>query len=253
MKTISLLDMLKAGVHFGHQRFRRNPKMDRYIYTTRGGLSIIDLEQTAVKLQEAFDFVVDLVSRGGTVMFLGTKKQAAESVKKMAEEAKTPYMTHRWLGGTFTNFETITRQIKRLREIEEQMNSGEIEKYTKYERLEIERELERLKKDFGGIAALDKLPDALFVVGVNKEKIAINEAKRKGIPVIGLVDTNCNPETVQFPIPSNDDAVKSIELLMTAIVAGIEEGRARQMKKAAAENLDPSMRKDAKKESKEEK
>ena len=231
MNPITLMDMLQAGVHFGHQKSRHNPKMTRFIYTTRGGVNILDLQKTAEKLQDAFDFIVDLVSRGGSVLFLGTKKQATAVVENAAKEVDMPYINARWLGGTFTNFETMQRRIRRLREIEEQVRTGEINKYTKRERLEIERSAEKMRKDFGGIAKLDKLPEAMFVVGINKEKIAINEARKKGIVVIGLADTNCDPEDADFVIPSNDDAVKAIELMTNAIVAAVKEGKERALKK----------------------
>lgn len=235
MKPLTLLDLLSAGVHFGHQNFRRNPKMDRFIYTQRGGVSIFDLQQTATHLQSAFDFVVDLVARGGTIMFLGTKDQAKDVVVKLATEADMPYINQRWLGGTFTNFETMYRRIKRLRELETAIETGDLEKYTKRERLQIEREVAKMKKDFGGISKLDKVPDAIFVIGVNKEKIAVHESKKKGIVVVGIVDSNCNPEGVQYLIPGNDDAVKSIELIGNVIVEAVKEGRARAAAKATAD------------------
>ncbi|MFC1640922.1 30S ribosomal protein S2 [Patescibacteria group bacterium] len=227
MKTISLNDMLEAGVHFGHQRFRRNPKMDSFIYTTRGGLSILDLEQTAQRLQEAFDYILETTSKGGSVLFLGTKKQAAASVQKLAAECDCPYINSRWLGGTFTNFETILQQLKKLRHIEEQKNTGELEKYTKRERLQIERDYDKMKKDFGGIAKLEKLPEAIFIVGVNSEKIAVNEARKKGIKIVAMIDTNGNPEEIDYPIPSNDDAAKAIDLIGGIIVEGVKEGKSR--------------------------
>lgn len=253
-KPITLLEMLQAGVHFGHQKSRHNPKMDRFVYTTRSGVGILDLQQTAQKLQEAFDFVVDLVSRGGSILFLGTKKQAIEVVKKAAEEVGMPYVNNRWLGGTFTNFETMHNRIKRLRNLESQKNSGELEKYTKREQLEIEREIEKMRKDFGGIAAVDTLPQAMFVVGLNKEKIAVAEARKKGIIVIALADTNCNPEDADFVVPANDDAVKSIELMTNVIVEAVKEGKSRNTKSQDAKESDTAkgVKKAHKKEVKEE-
>lgn len=253
-KPITLLEMLQAGVHFGHQKSRHNPKMNRFVYTTRSGVNILDLQQTAQKLQEVFDFVVDLVSRGGSVLFLGTKKQATAVVKAKAEEVNMPYVNNRWLGGTFTNFETMYQRIKRLRKIEAEKASGDLEKYTKRERLEIEREAEKMRKDFGGIAAIDVLPQAMFVVGLNKEKIAIAEARKKGIVVIALADSNCDPEDADFVIPANDDAVKSIELMTQVIVEAIKEGKSRQNKSQEAKETDTAkgVKKVSKKEVKDE-
>lgn len=253
MKSITLMDMLQSGVHFGHQKSRRNPKMESYIYTTRGGISIIDLEKTAEKLQEAFDYVVDLTSKGGTVLFVSTKKQAAESMKKLAEEAGMPHITSRWLGGTFTNFETVHRRIKKYRELQEQKENGELEKYTKREQLQIQRDMEKMERDFGGIITIDRVPDAIFVVGVQKEEIAIQEANRRGITVIGLADTNCDPKGIDYLIPSNDDAVKSIELIGEIIKEAVLEGKKHvnavkeaDVKKAPAKKAPAKNSKDAK-------
>ncbi len=237
-EPMKLLDMLQAGVHFGHQKSRHNPKMNRFVYTTRSGVAILDLQATATKLQEAFDFVVDLVSRGGSILFLGTKKQATAVVKAKAEEVGMPYVNTRWLGGTFTNFETMHNRIKRLRSLEAQKVSGELEKYTKREQVAIGKEIEKMRKDFGGIAAIDTLPQAIFVVGLNKEKIAVSEARKKGIVVIALADTNCDPEDADFVIPANDDAVKSIELMAQVIAEAVKEGKARSMKSQNAKEAE---------------
>lgn len=222
--------MLQAGVHFGHKKFRRNPKMDPYIHTTRGGMSIIDLGKTATALQDAFDYVVDLTARGGNILFVGTKKQASAMVELIAKETGIPFINTRWLGGTFTNFETMSSRIKKLRKLEEQKEKGELGKYTKRERLQIERDMEKMRRDFGGIANLDKLPQAIFVVDVKREHLAIREAARKGMKIIAMVDTNCSPEGIDYVIPANDDAVKAIELIARTIAEAVKEGRSRQMK-----------------------
>jgi small subunit ribosomal protein S2 len=226
--------------------------MNRFVYATRSGVGILDLAQTATKLQESFNFVVDLVSRGGSILFLGTKNQATAVIKAKAEEVGMPYVNTRWLGGTFTNFETMYTRIKRLRKLEAEKVSGELQKYTKREQLEIEREIEKMRKDFGGIAALNVLPQAMFVVGLNKEKIAVAEARKKGIVVIALADTNCDPEDADFVIPANDDAVKSIELIANVITSAVKEGKARAAK--SQETKEATVVKGVKKvESKEEK
>lgn len=209
----SPLEMLKAGVHFGHQTFKRHPKMKPYIFTKRNGVSIIDLEQTRAKLEEALEFAHQITINGGVILFLGTKKQARDAVKKAATASESPFITTRWIGGTFTNYENISKLFARLKELERGFESGEWKKYTKKEQVTMDKEMQKLQSFVGGIKDMNKLPKAVFVVDIKKEQTAVAEANKRGIPVIALVDTNVNPELVQYPIPANDDAVKSIEMI----------------------------------------
>ena len=218
-KEVSMMEMLKVGVHFGHKKSKRHPKMTPYIYTVRNSISIIDLGKTVVKLNEALEFVKDVTSKGGVILFVSTKKQARETVKEAAEKCGMPYVTERWLGGTFTNFKKITGSIKRLEKMVSEKESGELEKkYNKKERLEIDREIKRLERKFGGIKTIKKLPEAVFIVDVKEDMTALTEARSEKVPVIATVDTNVDPTLVNYPIPSNDDAVGAIKL-MTNIVA----------------------------------
>lgn len=225
VKIPSLLEMLKAGVHFGHQASRWHPKMGQYIFGKREGINVIDLEKTQKKLEEALDFITDTVSKGGVILFLGTKKQAQAIVKKYAEECGMPYVIERWLGGTITNFRVISKVLKKLKKIEKQKESGEIKKYTKKEQLVLTREAEKMDTLVGGIKDLEKIPDVLFVIDVKKEGTAIKEAKIKNVPVVAMCDTNVNPETVEYPIPANDDATKSIELIASLVSEAVKEGK----------------------------
>lgn len=222
MKEISLLEMLKSGVHFGHQKKFWHPKMKPYIYTSRGGLCIIDLEQTQEKLKEALEFVEKIVGQNGKILFVSTKRQAQVIVRKAAENLGMPFMTERWIGGTLTNFEVISKLVKRLKDLRSKKEKGELEKYTKREQLRFTEEIDTLQKNVGGIEGLEKLPQAMFVVDIKKEKTAIREAKNKKIPIIAMVDTNVNPELVDYPIPSNDDATKSIKLIVGVIEDAIK-------------------------------
>jgi len=216
---VSMMEMLKVGVHFGHKKSKRHPKMTPYIYTVRNSISIIDLGKTVVKLNEALEFVKDVTSKGGVILFVSTKKQARETVKEAAEKCGMPYVTERWLGGTFTNFKKIAGSIKRLEKMVSEKESGELEKkYNKKERLEIDREIKRLERKFGGIKTIKKLPEAVFIVDVKEDMTALTEARSEKVPVIAIVDTNVDPTLVNYPIPSNDDAVGAIKL-MTNIVA----------------------------------
>ena len=220
-KEISMMEMLKVGVHFGHKKSKRHPKMTQYIYTVRNGINIIDLGKTIVKLNEALEFVKDIASKGGVILFVSTKKQARETVKKAAEKCDMPYVTERWLGGTFTNFEKIASSIKRLEKMVSEKESGELEKkYNKKERLEIDREIKRLERKFGGIKTIKKLPEAVFIVDIKEDLTALTESRSKKVSVIATVDTNVDPTLVDYPIPSNDDAVGAIKL-MTNIIADV--------------------------------
>jgi small subunit ribosomal protein S2 len=223
---ISMMDMLKAGVHFGHKKSRRNPKMKDYIYTVRNGISIIDLGKTKSKLNEALEYVKEISSKGGIILFIGTKKQAKRIVQEEAERCNMPYVTERWLGGTFTNFNKIVDGIKRFEKMIEDKESEEFEKkYTKKERLEFDREIKRLEVKFNGIREMKKLPDAVFVVDSEEESIAVSESNARNIPIIAMVDTNTDPTLVNYPIPSNDDAVGSIKLITNVVAEAIIEGK----------------------------
>lgn len=226
MRDISLLDLLRSGAHFGHQSSRWNPKMRPYIFAERNGISIIDLEQTRQRLLTAAEAVKRITAAGGTVLFVGTKRQAKPIVLKYAQETGMPFVVDRWLGGTFTNFSTIQRLIDSFRRLKEGRSSGTWSKYTKKEQVMFQREIERLEKLVGGIALLTKLPEAIFIVDVKQEKTAVREAKKRKMPIIAMTDTNVNPEGITYPIPSNDDATKSIDLVMGVLSEAIAEGQA---------------------------
>jgi small subunit ribosomal protein S2 len=223
-KQPSLIEMLESGVHFGHQTSRWHPKMEEFIFGARSGVHIIDLEKTQTQLANALSYIQGVAERGGTVMFVGTKKQAQDIVKKYAEECGMPYVIHRWLGGTLTNFGQIKHSLKRLKNLKEQRDKGELRKYTKKEQLLLSREIEDLEKKVGGIQDVTTVPDAMFVIDVRNEKTAVKEAKRTGVNVIALCDTNVNPKKIDYVIPANDDAVKSIELMTSLVASVIKEG-----------------------------
>ena len=234
MREVSLLELLKSGAHFGHTTSRWNPKMKPYIFTVRSGIHILDLEKTKKALLKAAKAAQDIVSKGGTVLFVGTKRQSKEILKNAATAAGMPFVNVRWLGGTFTNFRTIQKTIRKLEKLEGLKASGELEShYTKKERLLIEREIEKLKKLFEGIAGMKKLPEAIFVSDVKHDQIAVKEAQKSKVKVIGLVDSNSNPDGVDFPIPCNDDATAAIELMCTIMAEAINEGRQTQVSVAA--------------------
>ncbi|MBU1167146.1 30S ribosomal protein S2 [Patescibacteria group bacterium] len=236
MKEPNLQDLLKAGVHFGHRKSRWNPNMAEYIYTTRDGIHVIDLQKTAAKLREALLFSEETIKKGGNIVFVGTKRQAKDIVKKAAENCGMPYVNERWLGGTFTNFSEIKKQIKKLLDYREQQESGDLEKYTKKERLVIEEEIEKLEKKFGGLVDLKRLPDAVLIVDVPSEQNAFDEAKRRGVTVIALADTNVNPKGIDYPVPSNDDAIKSIECILNSFSETIKEAIVKRKKEADKES-----------------
>ena len=221
MKTL-----LEAGVHFGHQTRRWNPKMKRFIFAERNGIHIIDLQQTVQLLDDACDFVRDLVAESDTVLFVGTKKQAQEAIETESKRCFMPYVSNRWLGGTLTNFGTIQARIDHLVRLEDQRERGEFDRLPKKEALKIEEEVSRLNRYLGGIKEMTKLPGALFVVDPSKERIAIAEALRMDIPVVAMVDTNCNPEEIDYPIPSNDDAIRAIKFMANSMANSALEGLA---------------------------
>ena len=217
--------LLEAGVHFGHQTRRWDPKMAEYIFQARNGIHIIDLQKSSKKLDEAYDFLKNQAEEGKTVLFVGTKKQAQECAKEAAEKCGMYYVNQRWLGGTLTNFKTIRNRIKRLTDIEKMQEDGTFEVLPKKEVILLKKEMEKLEKNLGGIKEMTEIPGVMFVVDPNKEKIAILEARKLGIPVIGLVDTNCNPEDVDYAIPGNDDAIRAVKLIMDVMANAVIEGR----------------------------
>ncbi|MEI3610898.1 30S ribosomal protein S2 [Pseudogracilibacillus sp. SO30301A] len=225
MSVISMKQLLEAGVHFGHQTRRWNPKMKKYIFTERNGIYIIDLQKTVKKIEEAYNFVRQLSADGGTVLFVGTKKQAQESVREEANRSGMFYVNQRWLGGTLTNFRTIRKRINRLKDIERMEEDGTFDVLPKKETVELLKEKERLLKFLGGIKDMKKLPDALFVIDPRKESIAIAEARKLNIPIIGIVDTNCDPDEIDYVIPANDDAIRAVKLLTSKMADAVVEGR----------------------------
>ncbi len=225
MAVISMRQMLEAGVHFGHQTRRWNPKMKRFIFGERNGIYIIDLEQTLTRVETAYGFVRDMSAKGGSVLFVGTKKQAQDPIQSYAEKVGMPYVNERWLGGMLTNFETISKRVAKMLEYERMKASGEFDAMIKKEALLLDRELTKLQKNLGGLRDMKKLPDAVFVIDTKKEHIAVTEANKLGIPVIAIVDTNVDPDVIQFPIPGNDDAIRANGLLVRVIAEAVEEGR----------------------------
>ncbi|MCH1623755.1 30S ribosomal protein S2 [Fredinandcohnia quinoae] len=225
MSVISMKQLLEAGVHFGHQTRRWNPKMKRYIFTERNGIYIIDLQKTVKKVEEAYNFVKELAANGGTMLFVGTKKQAQDSVKEEAERSGMYFVNQRWLGGTLTNFETIQKRIKRLKDIEKMEEDGTFDVLPKKEVVQLKKELERLEKFLGGIKDMKQLPDALFIIDPRKERIAVAEAHKLNIPIVGIVDTNCDPDEIDYVIPANDDAIRAVKLLTAKIADAILESK----------------------------
>lgn len=225
MRDITLLEMLKKGVHFGHKESRWHPKMRPYVYTVRQGIHIINLEKTAELLRLAYDFIKDQASQGKVIMFVGTKRQAQKLIVDAATRVGMPYVTERWLGGTLTNFVTISKLIKKLKEYRKAKETGDLEKYTKKEKLKFEKESEKLERLIGGIENLAKLPDVIFIADIKQDPIVVQEAQKMNIPRVAIVDSNANPDLVDYPIPANDDAVMSLDFLITLMVEAIEEGK----------------------------
>lgn len=225
MAVVSMKQLLEAGVHFGHQTRRWNPKMAKFIFTERNGIYIIDLQKTVKKVEEAYDFLREVAQNGEVVLFVGTKKQAQESVKEEAIRANMFYVNERWLGGMLTNFKTIETRVKRLKQLEIMAEDGTFELLPKKEVIGLRHEMEKLEKYLGGIKDMPKMPGALFVIDPKKERIAIAEAKKLGIPVVATVDTNCDPDEIDFPIPANDDAIRAVKLLTGKMADAVLEGR----------------------------
>jgi small subunit ribosomal protein S2 len=220
-------ELLEAGVHFGHQTRRWNPKMRRFIFTERGGIYIIDLQQTAELLEEAHEFVRSLAERGGSVLFVGTKKQAQDAVEEHAKRVGMPYVSHRWLGGLLTNWRTISDRIDRLHDLRRLRDDGQLELLPPKERIAMLSELEKLEANLGGVADMKRQPDAMFVLDLRKEMLAVREARRLGMPIVALVDTNCDPDEADYVIPGNDDAIRSCSLIVRVIADAIEQGKAK--------------------------
>jgi small subunit ribosomal protein S2 len=243
MSVVSMRDLLEAGVHFGHQTRRWNPKMRRFIFTERGGIYIIDLQQTAQLIDEAYEFARDLASRGGTMLFVGTKKQAMDAIAEEATRVGMPYVNHRWLGGLLTNWRTMSGRIERMHELRRLNEEGQLDLLPAKERLTMLSELEKLEANLAGVADLKRQPDAVFVIDLRKEQIAVREARRLGLPIIGLVDTNCDPDEADYVIPGNDDAIRSCSLVIHAIADAIEAGKSQvrpeEFEAAAAANGQP--------------
>ena len=238
MSVISMKQLLEAGVHFGHQTRRWNPKMKEYIFTERNGIYIIDLQKTVKKIDEAYYFIRDLAMEGGTVLFVGTKKQAQESIEQEAKRCEMFYVNQRWLGGMLTNFKTIQSRINKLRKIEKMEADGDFDLLPKKEVIQLKAEQEKLEKNLGGIKEMKELPSAMFVVDPRKEHIAILEAKALGIPVVAIVDTNCDPDEADYPIPGNDDAIRAVKLIASKIADAVLEGRqGEQMSDEAIEEV----------------
>jgi small subunit ribosomal protein S2 len=218
-------ELLEAGVHFGHQTRRWNPKMRRFIFTERGGIYIIDLQQTAQLLEDAYDFVKNLAARGGSVLFVGTKKQAQDAVEEQAKRVGMPYVNHRWLGGLLTNWRTISDRIDRLHDLRRLRDEGQLELLPPKERIAMLGELEKLEANLGGVADMKRQPEAMFVLDLRKEALAVREGRRLGMPIIALVDTNCDPDEAEYVIPGNDDAIRSCSLITRVMADAIAEGK----------------------------
>ncbi len=225
MAVVAMKQLLEAGVHFGHQTRRWDPKMAEYIFQARNGIHIIDLQKTSKKLDEAYAFVKEQAEEGKTVLFVGTKKQAQECMKEAAQKCGMYYVDQRWLGGMLTNFGTIQGRIQRLKDLETMEQDGTFDRLPKKEVILLKKEMEKLEKNLGGIKEMNELPGVIFLIDPKKERIAILEAKKLGIPVVGLIDTNCNPEEVDYPIPGNDDAIRAVKLIADVMANAVIEGR----------------------------
>jgi small subunit ribosomal protein S2 len=234
MAVVSMKQLLEAGVHFGHQTRRWNPKMAKYIFTERNGIYIIDLQKTVKMMEQAYNFVRELAANGGTILFVGTKKQAQEAVKEEALRSDMFYVNHRWLGGTLTNFSTIRKRIERLHELERMEEDGTFDVLPKKEVVLLRKEKAKLEKFLGGIKNMKKLPDAVFIIDPRKERIAVSEARKLGIPIVAIVDTNCDPDEVDYVIPGNDDAIRAVRLFTSKIADAILEGKQGEQQNTAS-------------------
>jgi small subunit ribosomal protein S2 len=225
MPVASMRELLEAGVHFGHQTRRWNPKMRRFLFTERGGIYIIDLQQTQELLDQAYAFVRNVAERDGSILFVGTKKQSQDAIEEQAKRVGMPFVNHRWLGGLLTNWRTISERLERLHELRRRKEEGQLDLLPPKERIAMEGELEKLEANLGGVADMKRLPDAIFVIDLKKEQLAIREARRLGMPVVALVDTNCDPDDADYVIPGNDDAIRSCSLIARVIADAVEAGR----------------------------
>lgn len=225
MSVVSMKSLLEAGVHFGHQTRRWNPKMKKYIFTERNGIYIIDLQKTVGKIEDAYDFVRETVQNGGQVLFVGTKKQAQDAIEKEAKRCGEFYINQRWLGGLLTNYQTIKKRIGRLKDLEEMETDGRFDVLPKKEVIGLRHERERLEKFLGGIKDMNGLPDVMYVVDPKKENIAVKEAQKLGIPIVGILDTNCDPDELDYPIPGNDDAIRAVKLITETMANAVLEGK----------------------------
>ncbi|MEW6155680.1 MAG: 30S ribosomal protein S2, partial [Actinomycetota bacterium] len=246
MAVVTMKQLLEAGVHFGHQTRRWNPKMKRFIFGERNGIYIIDLNQTLDRIEAAYTYVRDLVADGGSILFVGTKKQTQDAISGYAKKCGMPYINERWLGGMLTNFQTISARVKKMQEYERMLAAGDFEAMPKKEALILSRELEKLQRNLGGIRNLGKLPDSVFIIDTKKEHIAVTEANKLGLPIVAVVDTNCDPDVIQYVIPGNDDAIRAGTLMCRIVADAVEEGRliagkrnARQAASAPEPAFDP--------------
>ncbi|AGB40658.1 ribosomal protein S2 [Halobacteroides halobius DSM 5150] len=235
MSVVTMKQLLETGVHFGHRTRRWNPKMDPYIFTERNGIYIVDLEQTVKLTEVAYDFIRDLASEGKEILFVGTKKQAKQTIKQEAEKCGMPYVSERWLGGMLTNYQTISKRIRRLEEIEQMEEDGLFEVLPNKEVIELERERDKLERFLGGVRHMDGLPDAIFLADPRQEEIAVAEANKLGIPVVAIVDTNCDPDLIDYVIPGNDDAIRAVKLLTGIMADAVLEGKQGNVEEAEVE------------------
>ena len=240
MSVVSMKQLLESGVHFGHQTRRWNPKMAPYIFTERNGIYIIDLQKTVKKIEEAYNFVRDVSAEGGTILFVGTKKQAAESIREEAERCGMFYVNARWLGGMLTNFKTMRGRVDRLNQLKKMQEDGTFDMLPKKEVMKLLGEIEKLEKYLGGVVEMKKLPGALFVVDPRKERNAINEARKLNIPIVAIVDTNCDPDEIDYVIPGNDDAIRAIKLISSVMANAVQEGKQGQDAAPAEEAAAPA-------------
>ena len=240
MAVVAMKQLLEAGVHFGHQTRRWDPRMAEYIFQARNGIHIIDLQKTSKKLDEAYAFIKEQAEEGKTILFVGTKKQAQECVKEAAEKSGMFYVNERWLGGTLTNFKTIRKRIERLKELETMQEDGTFEVLPKKEVILLKKEMEKLEKNLGGIKEMETIPDVLFIVDPKKEHIAIQEARKLGLPIVGLVDTNCDPNDVDYVIPGNDDAIRAVKLVTDVLANAVIEGKQGEMLESEEQLIEES-------------
>ena len=238
MAVVSMKQLLEAGVHFGHQTRRWNPKMAKYIFTERNGIYIIDLQKTVKKLDEAYSFVRDLSAQGGEILFVGTKKQAQESIRDEATRCGMHYVNARWLGGMLTNFRTIRKRIDRLDQLKKMSEDGTFDLLPKKEVVKLQLEIEKLEKFLGGVKNMNSLPKAMFIVDPHKERIAVSEARKLNIPIVAIVDTNCNPDEIDYVIPGNDDAIRAVKLIAGAMADAVLEGRQGEQNNAGTETVE---------------